>query len=79
MPVLLRVGPFVFLFWASDRDEAPHVHVRAGRRKAKFWLEPAVRLARNQGFRAHELTVIRALVVEYREFFLEKWHEFFDR
>jgi hypothetical protein len=78
MPVVLRIGQFVFQFWASDRSEPPHVHVRAGRRKAKYWLVPEVRLARNQGFKPHELTVIRALVLEHSEFLLERWHEFFD-
>ena len=79
MPVVLRVGPYTFQFWASDRGEPPHIHVRSGRRKAKFWLTPEVRLARNQGFKPHELTVIRALVVEHAAMFVERWHGFFNR
>ena len=78
MPVLLRVGSFMFQFWASDRHEPPDIHVRSGRRKAKFWLVPQVRLARNQGFKPHELTVLRALTIEHSKFFVEKWHEFFN-
>ena len=49
-----------------DRDEST----------AKFWLEP-VELARNIGFRAHELRVIQALVVENQELFLEAWNGHF--
>lgn len=79
MPIVLRVGPFTFQFFASDHDEPPHIHVRAGRRKAKFWLTAGVRLARNQGFKPHELTVIQALIIEHAALFLEKWHEFFNR
>ena len=35
-------------------------------------------LANNRGFRGHELTEIRKIVIENREFFLEKWHEYFS-
>lgn len=47
-------------------------------RQRLFWLEP-VALADNRGFRSHELTDISKLVVEHRQFFLEKWHEYFGR
>jgi len=36
-----------------------------------------VELTNNRGFRGHELTDIRKLVIENREFFLEKWYEYF--
>ena len=45
---------------------------------AKFWLEP-VTLADNRGFRGHELTDIRKIVIENQPVFLEKWHEYFSR
>jgi hypothetical protein len=53
------------------------MHVAQAGRYAKFWLEP-VELANNRGFRGHELTEIRAIVIENRGFFLEKWHEYFS-
>ena len=31
-----------------------------------------------RGFRGHELTEIRRIVIENREFLLEKWHEYFS-
>jgi hypothetical protein len=43
---------------------------------AKYWLNP-VDLAMSEGFRSHELTRVRALVIEHRVFFEEKWHEYF--
>jgi hypothetical protein len=57
--------------------EPPHIHVAHAERYAKFWLEP-VDLAENRGFRSHELTEIRRIVLESREFFLEKWHDYFS-
>ena len=40
MPVVLREGPYTFLFYSTDRDEPRHIHVKRERRVAKFWLEP---------------------------------------
>jgi hypothetical protein len=45
---------------------------------AKYWLEP-VALASNHGFRSHELTQVRMLVIQHREEFLEAWHGYFAR
>ena len=52
------------------------LHVAQAGRYAKFWLDPAG-LASNRGFRSHELTVIRELVREHRDLFLEKWNAYF--
>jgi uncharacterized protein DUF4160 len=40
MPTVLRVGPYRFFFYASDRAEPVHVHVEGGDGSAKFWLAP---------------------------------------
>ena len=40
MPTVLREGPYRFFFYASDRVEPPHVHVRRENRVGKFWLDP---------------------------------------
>ena len=75
MPALLRVRGYRFFFFSLEGREPPHMHVAHAGRYAKFWLEP-VELANNRGFRGHELTEIRNIVIENREFFLEKWHEY---
>lgn len=76
MPTVLRVGRFRFFFYSNESAEPPHIHVEAGEKVAKYWLE-LVEVAANHGFRSHELTEIRALVVEYREQFLEAWNGYF--
>ena len=43
-PAVLRSGPYRFFFFASDRNEPPHVHIERERKTAKFWLSP-VRIA----------------------------------
>jgi len=76
MPVILRVGPYVFFFFSNENLEPPHVHVERGDDVAKFWLEP-VRLAANYGFRNHELNVILKLVVERQDYLRERWYGYF--
>ena len=45
-----------------------------GRKLAKFWLREA-ELADSVNIAAHELNAIRKIVVERRDYLLERWHE----
>jgi hypothetical protein len=72
MPVVLRVRGYRFSFFEADLDEPPHVHVGRQGGEAEFWLSP-VELSRSRGFRDHELTEIRDILVEYREIILQAW------
>jgi hypothetical protein len=45
--------------------EPPHIHVAHAGRYAKYWLQP-VALAEVRGFRGHEITEIRQMVLEHR-------------
>ena len=76
MPTVLRIGPYRFFFYSNENNEPPHIHVENDEKVAKYWLE-SVQLASNHGFRSHELTQVRALVLEHREKFMEAWHEYF--
>ncbi len=58
----------------ADGDEPAHVHVKRERMEAKFWLVPFVRLAKNKGFRPHDLNVIERLLTENRDELLETWN-----
>ena len=76
MPVLLRIRGYRFFFYSLESREPPHIHVAHAGRYAKFWLDPVV-LAEARGFREHDLTVLRRMVLENRQLFLEKWYEYF--
>lgn len=76
MPTVMRIGPFAFVFFSSDRTEPPHIHVKRDDAIAKFWLQP-VKYANNRGFAGHELETIRKLVDEHREPLLRAWHDYF--
>jgi len=76
MPTVLRVGPYRFVFFASDREEPLHVHMKRDRQIAKFWLQPVL-LEKNLGFRRHELDRIGRLVVQYEAIIVEAWYDYF--
>lgn len=76
MPTVLRDGPYSFVFFSSDKNEPPHIHVKRERKIAKFWLDP-VELAKNRGFAEHELTVIGDLVRKHWQQLWDGWHEYF--
>jgi len=78
MPKVFEKQGFRFFFFSGEGQEPPHIHVEHAEKVAKYWLQP-VELASSEGFRAHELTKLRMLVIEHRNLFLEKWYEHFGR
>ncbi len=77
MPTVLKVGPYSFIFFSSDRGEPAHIHVKRDRLLVKYWLDPIV-LEKNRGFKEHELGQIAKLVAEHQSLLLEAWHDYFD-
>ena len=76
MPVVLRIGRYRFFFVSLDYSEPPHIHVQCENKVAKFWLDPVV-LQKAGGFKSAELNKVAKLVQDNREYFLERWYEFF--
>ena len=75
MPRIKRIpGPYRFFFTSFDCNEPPHVHVEREDRTCKFWLEP-LSLARNHGFSARELNVVRRIIDSHLLMILERWDE----
>ena len=79
MPTILREGPYRFFFYSDEGipREPPHVHVVAGEKLAKFWLEP-VELASSKRFRASEIVTLRNDVERNRVRFLREWNAYFS-
>lgn len=78
MPTVLKIGPYRFFFYASDRDEPHHIHVERDDKVAKFWLDP-IRLQNSGGFNRLELKQIVDIITNNKNAFLEAWYEFFSR
>jgi hypothetical protein len=79
MPTLAIIGPYRFFFFSNEAGEPPHVHVKRDRGHAKYWLVPAVELAKSRGFPLSELTTIGGIVAAYRHEWIGKWNEYFNR
>lgn len=77
MPTVIRVKGYRIGFFAADGDEPAHVHVKCGSKEAKYWLESFVRMAKNKGFRPHELNEIERILVRNRTLLLEVWNAYF--
>lgn len=77
MPTVLRIEAYRFFFYANDKQEPQHIHVRRNENVAKFWLDP-VRLERSGGFSRSELRVIQGMIREHQEELLEAWHDYFE-
>lgn len=76
MPTVLQIGSYRFHFYSDEGHEPPHIHVRSPDGDCKFWLEPDVLLARNNGIRPHDLRKIEKLVFENRAKLVKSYHDF---
>lgn len=76
MPTVLRIDGYRFFFYSLENNEPPHIHIERGENVAKYWLSP-VSLAMNDGFRSHELTRLRQLVIEHKTTLQEAWNAHF--
>lgn len=76
MPTVHQDGPYSFIFFSSDENEPPHIHVKRERMIVKFWLKP-VSVAKNRGFKPHEVNRIEWLIAKHEELLLEEWHDYF--
>lgn len=80
MPIILRFKGYVFFFYSNEGNplEPAHIHVRNAESEAKFWLEPDISLARNDGFNSKELKEIFFIVETHRMQFTEAWYDYFS-
>lgn len=80
MPVILRFKGYVFFFYSNEGNplELAHIHVRNAESEAKFWLEPDISLARNDGFNSKELKEIFVIVETHRMQFTGVWYDYFS-
>ena len=67
------------VFFFSREEERAHVHVQCADGEAKFWLEPDVRLAKNYGLSAVQISEIVEALKERKNEISHAWHEHFRR
>jgi len=76
MPTLLIKNGFKFFFYANEHLPK-HIHIMKGDNFAKVDLE-TLKILKNY-FNKSELSRAIKIVEEYREYFIEKWDEYFKR
>lgn len=81
MPAVFRYRGFRFFFYSNEGSprEPVHVHIGKGDSEAKFWVEPSVAVAYNDGFDAKSLRQLLEIVSRNRNRIERAWHDFFDQ
>ena len=77
-PTVFREGQYRFFFFSREERRA-HIHVQHATGEAKFWIEPAVELARNYGLSPRRLATALRLIQEHRNEIRKAWSEHFPR
>ena len=75
-PTIFRYRSYRFYFFSREEPRM-HVHVISPDGEAKFWLEPDIELAVNQGLGAAELNELKKIVEERQNEIREHWRRHF--
>jgi len=80
MPAILRLNGFRFFFYSNEGNprEPAHIHVLKGGTEAKFWLEPVVKLASNDGFDSRTVKELMTVIRQHQTMLLEAWNDYFS-
>jgi hypothetical protein len=79
MPVVFRYKGYRFFFYSNEGNprEPMHIHARSAEGEAKFWLNPEVRLAINDGFDARTLRELTQVVEQNADLIERLWNDYF--
>ena len=79
MPTVFYENGFRFFFYSNEGSprEPVHIHVEKDNAEAKFWLNPAVHVAYNNGYSARTLRQLAGIVEANRDRIERAWNEFF--
>lgn len=77
-PTIFRERGYRFFFFSREEFRL-HVHVMGPNGEAKFWIDPRIELAQNQGMRPAELRIVRSLFEEHADEIRHAWQKHFGR
>jgi hypothetical protein len=75
-PTIFRERGFRFFFFSRE-EERMHVHVHCADGEAKYWLEPAIELARSSGLSSVQLARIRDIIEAHEIEIINAWRTHF--
>jgi hypothetical protein len=78
MPKIYEQNGYRFFFYSAEGDEPCHVHIKKGEGDGKIWLEPELKEEYLVDFKGQEKKQIIKIVQEQRDYFIRRWHEYFQ-
>jgi Domain of unknown function (DUF4160) len=75
-PTIFKEKGYRFYFFSREETRM-HVHVQARAGEAKFWLDPAVDLAKNYGLSEKQLRDARKILEEHEDEIRSAWKKHF--
>ncbi|MCI5138791.1 MAG: DUF4160 domain-containing protein [Candidatus Electrothrix sp. AR1] len=75
-PTIFRYKGYRFLFFSREEPRM-HVHVQCSHGEAKFWIEPSIELARNNGLSSKELRSAEKIIKEHVNEIRTAWQKHF--
>ena len=76
-PTIHRERGYRFFFFSREEPRM-HMHVICADGESKFWLDPAIELARNFGMSKKQLQQAKTIIEEHGDEFRAAWHRHFD-
>ena len=79
MPTVFYERGYRFFFYSNEGlpREPIHIHVEKDNAEAKFWLNPVVQVAYNDGYNARTLRELAGIVETNKDRIERAWNEFF--
>ena len=79
MPTVFYERGFRFFFYSNEGSprEPIHIHVERDNLEAKFWLNPVVHVAYNDGYDARTLRQLTGIIEASKGRIEGAWNEFF--
>ncbi len=75
-PTIFRSDGFRFYLYSQEESRI-HVHVRHAEGEAKFWLDPAISVARSSGLNSRRLTLAERLIRSHEHEIRVAWAKHF--
>ena len=75
-PTVFREGAFRFFFFSREESRM-HIHVSHTDGEAKFWLEPKIEIAMNQGLSQKQIADTLSMVESHEKEIRNAWQNHF--
>jgi len=76
MPTIFIALGIYFRFYTREHEPI-HVHIKTADGKAKFDIEPEIKLVKNDGVKPKDLKHAEAIIEENRELIVSEWRKTF--